>query len=252
MSYLRFFLGLMVCLFALWPAAASAQNAPVKGYNVAVVYYSGANGASGSFVQANGSRWQEFKTGRTAAHASFTETGRDEWSVYMTKADGARIQLDLWTKKVLVNGRELYNVRTSEARRPQAVRPPNNATRCAVENQRCAFSGTANVYYGAQGKWAVRSANGSISCNNATFGDPIHGVVKSCFVVQNRAPVAPRFTTNRVFVHNGARCPAGSRPVSMREAQAQTRALCDKLGQWHIARLNGIGVMMGPGYKCAI
>lgn len=34
--------------------------------------------------------------------------------------------------------------------------------------------------YGVDGKYAYQNANGPTGCNNATFGDPIFGLVKSC------------------------------------------------------------------------
>jgi hypothetical protein len=55
------------------------------------------------------------------------------------------------------------------------------ATHCANENGTCSFGGTQSVAYGANGSFSYRIATGSIACNNATFGDPIPGVVKSCY-----------------------------------------------------------------------
>jgi len=51
---------------------------------------------------------------------------------------------------------------------------------CANENQTCTFSGTKLVRYGANGTYVQQTATNSISCNNATFGDPVFGVVKHC------------------------------------------------------------------------
>jgi len=82
-----------------------ATPAQVKGPNVRAVYYPG-----GVFEQTGRGQWRELKTGKQKPHATFTETGRDEWSVYLNKSDGARVQLDLWKKKVLVNGRELFTI----------------------------------------------------------------------------------------------------------------------------------------------
>jgi hypothetical protein len=53
-------------------------------------------------------------------------------------------------------------------------------TFCANENGTCSFSGVAGVAYGANGAYNYKMATGSIACNNATFGDPIPGVAKSC------------------------------------------------------------------------
>jgi hypothetical protein len=51
---------------------------------------------------------------------------------------------------------------------------------CANEGQTCTFSGTRTVRYGAGSSWNTLVATGSIACNNATFGDPIQGTVKTC------------------------------------------------------------------------
>jgi hypothetical protein len=60
---------------------------------------------------------------------------------------------------------------------------PAGYTACANEGQRCAFEGTANVVYGAANSWtAPRSFTGAVDCGNAIFGDPLYGVVKTCFV----------------------------------------------------------------------
>jgi len=50
-----------------------------------------------------------------AAHARFTETNRDEWSVYLRKSDGANIQLDLHTKKVNVNRSPAFSIASVRA-----------------------------------------------------------------------------------------------------------------------------------------
>jgi hypothetical protein len=77
---------------------------------------------------------------------------------------------------------------------------PAGYTLCAAENGTCAFSGTASVAYGANGTstnpggFNYQFATNSIACNNATFGDPIPGVGKSCYyLVGNYAPPTPTF-----------------------------------------------------------
>ena len=63
---------------------------------------------------------------------------------------------------------------------------PAGYTPCARENQRCGFSGTKDVAYGADGKFYYKYwVTGGIDCNNGTFGDPIHGVVKSCYMKES-------------------------------------------------------------------
>ena len=50
---------------------------------------------------------------------------------------------------------------------------------CANEGQAFVLPSTCDVAYGANGSFAVRSAqSGTITFNNATFGDPVPGVVK--------------------------------------------------------------------------
>jgi hypothetical protein len=58
---------------------------------------------------------------------------------------------------------------------------------CANENELCRFDGRAEVSFGADRLWTARSAKNSIRCNNANFGDPAPGMVKSCFVRSSRS-----------------------------------------------------------------
>lgn len=59
---------------------------------------------------------------------------------------------------------------------------PAGYTFCANENQRCNFSGTKDVAYGANGSFNYKyNITGGIDCNNGTFGDPISGVGKACY-----------------------------------------------------------------------
>ena len=62
---------------------------------------------------------------------------------------------------------------------------------CSEEDQRCNFTGTKDVAYGANGAFFFRNGiNNGIDCNNGTFGDPISGVRKACYIkdAQNSAP----------------------------------------------------------------
>lgn len=62
---------------------------------------------------------------------------------------------------------------------------PAGYTFCAWEGERCSFSGTADVAYGANGRFAYRSGvSGGIDCNNGVFGDPVYGVRKACYFRQ--------------------------------------------------------------------
>ncbi|MDB5817310.1 MAG: glycosidase [Rhizobacter sp.] len=55
-------------------------------------------------------------------------------------------------------------------------------TACASENGRCTFTGLRNVRYGAGTSLVTQLLASPAACSNATFGDPIPGVVKACSV----------------------------------------------------------------------
>jgi hypothetical protein len=60
---------------------------------------------------------------------------------------------------------------------------PKSYTFCASENNECRFSGERTVEYGANHRFVVISDSNSIACSNSTFGDPVAGVIKSCYLV---------------------------------------------------------------------
>lgn len=74
-----------------------------------------------------------------------------------------------------------YASDTTSAPAP-APAPAVTWTYCAGENGSCAFSGTRQVRYGANGTYAFRTATGIIGCSNDVFGDPLYGTVKTCEV----------------------------------------------------------------------
>jgi hypothetical protein len=53
---------------------------------------------------------------------------------------------------------------------------------CAQEGQTCGFTGARFVRFGANGKWVYSSYIDGVACNRETFGDPIVGTPKMCFV----------------------------------------------------------------------
>jgi hypothetical protein len=53
---------------------------------------------------------------------------------------------------------------------------------CSNEYEQCSFSGTKSVRYGANGTYVYRVLTNGTPCDNATFGDPLPGVVKQCAV----------------------------------------------------------------------
>jgi len=58
-----------------------------------------------------------------------------------------------------------------------------NYRRVAAENATRPFpAGGAEIAYGANGVFTFRVISGLFACNNATFGDPIPGQVKACYI----------------------------------------------------------------------
>lgn len=94
---------------------------------------------------------------------------------------------------------------------PPPPPPPSSATwtKCADENQLCPFTGVADVRYGADSTWAVKTAvTGPIGCNNQVFGDPLPNVVKRCETsVASTTPPPP---PPPVVCPDGTTLPAGS------------------------------------------
>jgi hypothetical protein len=71
-------------------------------------------------------------------------------------------------------------------------------TFCAPEGGVCAFTGTMEVRYGANGSFVYKTLTGGTACTNSVFGDPVSDVSKSCDI---RASSGSPPTLNRaVFV----------------------------------------------------
>lgn len=62
--------------------------------------------------------------------------------------------------------------------------PARRSAFCANEDQRCRFSGTQYVYYGAGDRFVARSLSNGVNCSNAVFGDPAPGVRKACYLAE--------------------------------------------------------------------
>jgi type IV pilus assembly protein PilY1 len=69
--------------------------------------------------------------------------------------------------------------------------PTTGMTECANENGTCSFSGSKEVWYGANRRWAVAPVTSTtgVACTNAQFGDPIVGTAKKCFYRDGTPPV---------------------------------------------------------------
>ena len=85
---------------------------------------------------------------------------------------------------------------------------------CAAEGGTCAFSGTRQVRYGANGSYAYRSGTGSVSCTNGVFGDPIYGTAKTCQYAADAASApTPVVTWTACAGENGTCSFSGTRQV---------------------------------------
>lgn len=106
-----------------------AERARTNGRNVQQVYFAG-----GSFKKSGPGRWTEYNAQGRAIY-SFTETGRDEWSVYLDdRSRNVQLQLDLhrnWVGYGQNGGAksDLYQIQSSS--REQAARTPRQPVRPA-------------------------------------------------------------------------------------------------------------------------
>ena len=66
--------------------------------------------------------------------------------------------------------------------------PPTDWTFCAPEGDLCAFTGTVEVRYGANGFFVFKTLTDGTACTNAVFGDPIFGTVKHCSIPSTPQP----------------------------------------------------------------
>jgi len=76
----------------------------------------------------------------------------------------------------------LHSPRNSGGGSCDATNVPSGYSKCAEEGERCNFSGTQQVYYGANNCYKVKSFTNGVDCNNNNFGDPLPGVHKACYV----------------------------------------------------------------------
>jgi TIR domain len=81
----------------------AVQGFGTNGYKVRSVSFDDGNGTTlGQYKQSAAGRWVETGPSGSDIRFQFAETGRDEWSVYLSEASSdKRLQLDLNTRKVL-------------------------------------------------------------------------------------------------------------------------------------------------------
>ncbi len=74
------------------------------------------------------------------------------------------------------------------------VPPPTNWTFCATEGGVCAFTGTTEVRYGANGSFFSKTLTNGTACSNAVFGDPAPGTPKQCAIGARSTPPPMEWT----------------------------------------------------------
>ena len=114
------------------PGAPPPQAPAVNGRNVTEVAFGQGNRPVGTYTQTDNRQWQERPAAGGAPRFNFTETNRDDWSVYLhDRSRNVRIQLDLYKKKVMYSDarsarRPLYDIQGTSAKVVQAP-PPSSA-----------------------------------------------------------------------------------------------------------------------------
>lgn len=125
------------------------------------------------------------------------EGGRCEFSAVRTIRYGAG---DKWVSKpfadaVNCNAGSFDNQDPAPGVTKHCEAPVNrgenlNFTDCAGEGERCDFSGTRVVAYGANQSWVEKVFTDGVTCDYKTLGDPAPGVAKRCavFLHKNEVP----------------------------------------------------------------
>jgi hypothetical protein len=98
----------------------------VNGLNVKEIRY----GRTGIFQQQADGSWIEQNTN---SRHTYREIDRDEWSVYLVRNDGEEVQLDLFKKAIILNGRIIDRITASSSTIFQSLTPttPNQPTNVA-------------------------------------------------------------------------------------------------------------------------
>lgn len=79
------------------PPAATPATPAVNGQNVKLVRF---NGAKARLAQTGDKQWTEYGSDNGFEMGRFTETMRDDWSVYLTDGAGKKMQIDIYRKMI--------------------------------------------------------------------------------------------------------------------------------------------------------
>ena len=106
-----------------------------------------------------------------------------------------------------------------------------------------------NTACGAMGTWDIARLSGS----GAIRGNG-HGCIVSVYDSGSLGHTLCKLRgqSNFVTVVGDSPCGAGWTLLTPQEARDRKNEICNMLGEWNIARLEGGGTMKGYGYGCAI
>jgi hypothetical protein len=102
------------------------SSTPVKGTDVTKVTFGNNNAAQGILVQVGSKKWNHYYPDGKRLLTSHTETGRDEWSVYLANGN-IIIAVNLWKKTVTYSKGASYSgkiISSSNAANPTASTAP--------------------------------------------------------------------------------------------------------------------------------
>jgi murein DD-endopeptidase MepM/ murein hydrolase activator NlpD len=121
----------------------------------------------------------------STGHTGWTDPNdpnKAPWATGITAVDFAEVS---WAGLTVGQG---YISQNSGGGTCDATSIPSGYTKCADEGGRCNFSGTKQVYYGANSCFKVKSFSNGVDCNNNNFGDPVPGTQKACYVEPDSPP----------------------------------------------------------------
>ncbi|MGW7257658.1 alpha-L-rhamnosidase-related protein [Streptomyces sp. NPDC054834] len=135
--------------------------------------------------------------GTGALRAGFTRCAGEGGTCSFSGSRSVAYGADTYTYKTVTGSTACTNYSFGGDPAPNLVKScyvadaggPPGYTACAAEDGTCTVPGyNRDVAYGAGGNFAHQVTNGSVACTNAHFGDPVHGVAKSCYLAPAGAP----------------------------------------------------------------
>jgi Viral BACON domain/Fibronectin type III domain len=207
------------CTYSLSPTSQSAGSSGVSGA-VSVTTSSGCTWAAVSNAS-----WITI-----TSNNSVTGAGTLNYSVSANSGTASR------TGTLTIAGRA-FTVTQSGSSGASGGSSSGSWTFCADEGQRCSFTGTKNVRYGANGVYVYKSLTNGTACSNSVFGDPLKGADKQCYI-----QASGTFTLTASAGSGGAISPSQS--VQIASGGSQTFTITPSNG-YQVASILVDGVNMG-------